>query len=228
VDQARFPKEDHLPDWARRDNKVTQGDSVDLYSVSFFFKKSCRFLRCWKILHSEAGHRWQYGACALHAGCVRRQTDTLRLCNTHCFSTATMVARTRLIVTLYVQCPSCLHQVLCLAKQILLQTHPKPSLAERETWATSESASSLTEVTARYSGTSVSFHYTTVTSLKTANFRHRWDSLTSAIDSLHFPKRHSPVGVGDGTEWRMNWNVCHLDGFRDYKKSVVNKQYWRK
>jgi len=67
--------------------------------------------------------------------------------------------------------------------------------------------------------------YNRVTSLKTANFRHRWDSLKSAIDSLHFPKRHSPVGVGDGTEWCMNWNVCHLDGFRDYKDSTVNKQY---
>jgi hypothetical protein len=31
---------------------------------------------------------------------------TLRLCNTHCFSTATMVARTRLNVTLYVHCLS--------------------------------------------------------------------------------------------------------------------------
>ena len=24
-----FPKENHLPDWARRDNKVTQGDRVE-------------------------------------------------------------------------------------------------------------------------------------------------------------------------------------------------------
>jgi len=26
-----FPKEDHLPDWARRDNKVTKGDPVDKF-----------------------------------------------------------------------------------------------------------------------------------------------------------------------------------------------------
>jgi Flp pilus assembly protein TadB len=26
VNHTRFPKEDHLPDWARRDNKVTKGD----------------------------------------------------------------------------------------------------------------------------------------------------------------------------------------------------------
>jgi hypothetical protein len=34
-------------------------------------------------------------------------THTLRICNTYCFSKATMVVRTRLIVTLCVHCPSC-------------------------------------------------------------------------------------------------------------------------
>jgi len=29
VNHTCFPKEDHLPDWARRDNKVTKGDRVD-------------------------------------------------------------------------------------------------------------------------------------------------------------------------------------------------------
>ena len=29
VNHTRFPKEDHLPDWARRDNKITQGDRVE-------------------------------------------------------------------------------------------------------------------------------------------------------------------------------------------------------
>jgi len=28
VNHTRFPKEDHLPEWARRDNKVTKGDRV--------------------------------------------------------------------------------------------------------------------------------------------------------------------------------------------------------
>jgi hypothetical protein len=53
------------------------------------------------ILQSEAGYRWQYGACALHAGYLRLQIHTHRLCNTHCFYNATTVTRTRLIVTLY-------------------------------------------------------------------------------------------------------------------------------
>ena len=44
---------------------------------------------------------------ALYAGYLRLQIHTPSFCNTHCFSTATMVARTRLIVTLYVHCLSC-------------------------------------------------------------------------------------------------------------------------
>jgi len=42
---------------------------------------------------------------ALHAGCLRLQTHTLKLCNTHCFSTASMVARTRLMLRYtYIAC----------------------------------------------------------------------------------------------------------------------------
>ena len=34
VNHSRFPKEDHLLDWARRDNRVTKGDGVDyLYHI---------------------------------------------------------------------------------------------------------------------------------------------------------------------------------------------------
>jgi hypothetical protein len=46
----------------------------------------------------RGGHRWQYGACALQAGYVRLQTHTQK-CNIYYFSTATVVARTRLDVT---------------------------------------------------------------------------------------------------------------------------------
>jgi len=34
VNHTRFPKEDHLPDWARRDNKVTKGDRVESLVIS--------------------------------------------------------------------------------------------------------------------------------------------------------------------------------------------------
>jgi hypothetical protein len=55
----------------------------------------------WKNIIGRAGNRWQYGACPLHAGYLRLQMHTLRLCNNHCFSTATMISRTRLGDTLY-------------------------------------------------------------------------------------------------------------------------------
>jgi len=29
VNHTRFPKEDHLPDWARRDNRDTKGDRAE-------------------------------------------------------------------------------------------------------------------------------------------------------------------------------------------------------
>jgi len=38
---------------------------------------------------------------------ITRTTDTLRICNTYCFSAAKMVTRTGLDVTLYVHCLSC-------------------------------------------------------------------------------------------------------------------------
>ena len=41
------------------------------------------------------------------ASWIPKATDTLRICNTYCFSTVTMVAHTRLSVTLYVHCRSC-------------------------------------------------------------------------------------------------------------------------
>ena len=39
-----------------------------------------------------------YGACALRARLLRLQSHTLRICNTYCFYTATMVMGTRLNV----------------------------------------------------------------------------------------------------------------------------------
>ena len=44
------------------------------------------------------------GACASHAGYLRLQIHSLKLHNTHCFSTTTMFARKRSYFTLYVHC----------------------------------------------------------------------------------------------------------------------------
>jgi hypothetical protein len=48
-----------------------------------------------------------YGACALHAVYLRLQKHTFGICNTYCFSIATVVARTRLNGALYIHCLSC-------------------------------------------------------------------------------------------------------------------------
>ena len=60
----------------------------------------------WKII-VERG-RSQMTIWRMRIACwIAKATDTLRLCNTHCFSTTIMVVRTRLKVTLYVHWLSC-------------------------------------------------------------------------------------------------------------------------
>jgi hypothetical protein len=66
---------------------------------SIFFSKFVPFM-------NRAGHRWQNCACSLHAGYLMLKC-THRTCNTHCFTTATMVTRTRLNITLYLHDLSC-------------------------------------------------------------------------------------------------------------------------
>ena len=53
-----------------------------------------------------------HGSYALHAGYVRLEIHTLKFCNIHSFSTTTVVARTRLNVTLYIYGISCLKAML--------------------------------------------------------------------------------------------------------------------
>jgi len=38
MNHTRYPKEDHLPDWARRYNKVTKGDRADILSIHLWSK----------------------------------------------------------------------------------------------------------------------------------------------------------------------------------------------
>jgi len=71
---------------------------------------------------------------------VHKATNTLRICNTYYFSTATMVARTNLNVTLYLHCLSC-------PRTVNFTCHLSYSR-----WATFSSASSRTlQRTSRYS-----------------------------------------------------------------------------
>ena len=56
---------------------------------------------------------------------IPKATNALILCNTHCFSTSTMVSRTRLGIMLYVLCVSCLspYKISCILSllQVLLR-----------------------------------------------------------------------------------------------------------
>jgi hypothetical protein len=74
---------------------------------SFFFRKSCRLWENVKY-NAERG-RPQMTIWRMPIACWIRKLliHTLRLCNTDYFSTATVVARTRLSVTLNVHCVSC-------------------------------------------------------------------------------------------------------------------------
>jgi len=70
-----------------------------LCSITFFLKHAFYDIMC-KKLQCLAGDRLCW---------MPKAADTPRICNTYCFSTAKMVAqRTRLDVTLYVCCLSCL------------------------------------------------------------------------------------------------------------------------
>jgi len=89
-----------------------------LRSITFSSRKSCRLwdwergkpqTTIWRIRIAC----WIPKATNTH---THTHTHTHRLYYTHCFSTATMVARTRLNVTLYVHCLSC---YLSLALRIL-------------------------------------------------------------------------------------------------------------
>ena len=85
------------------------------FMFSNFFSKIVPFLET-EEKYCRAGEA--AGDNMAHAHCMlvakgynythaRTHTHTQGLCNTHCFSTATMVLRTRLSVTLYVHCLSC-------------------------------------------------------------------------------------------------------------------------
>jgi len=81
----------------------TENQNTQFMFSKFFCRKLCRL---WKNT-VQSDHRWQYGIRTLHAGQISYQ-HTLRTGNTYFFSTTTMVARTRLNVTLYVHWLSCL------------------------------------------------------------------------------------------------------------------------
>jgi hypothetical protein len=66
--------------------------------------------KCGKLRDSQASHTWQYNTA--HALCLldnQGYRHTLRTCNACCLSTALMVTRKRLHITLCLHCLSCYH-----------------------------------------------------------------------------------------------------------------------
>ena len=81
-------------------------DTHFMFNNFFFFRKSCLLWDNLKKYCTAGQAKLKYGARALHGGNLDYK-HTLRLCKTYCFSAATMVARTLLIVTLHVHCLYC-------------------------------------------------------------------------------------------------------------------------
>jgi len=78
------------------------------FMFSNFLKKILPFYEImWK--KCTAGQTTDYNMRIRIAWWIPRYT--LRICNTYCFSTVTMVARTHTNVTLYLHCPSCLYLI---------------------------------------------------------------------------------------------------------------------
>jgi len=77
-----------------RENEYTH------FSFTFFLKNAEKYCRAGQATDDNM----EYDHCMLD---TKGYKHTLRTCNTYCFSTARMVARTRLKVTVYVQWKSC-------------------------------------------------------------------------------------------------------------------------
>jgi len=68
-----------------------------------FFLKIMPFMTWGKKWYSQTGHRWKYNVAQNRC----KNTHTLMTFNTYCFTTATMVTRMHLNVTLYVHWLPC-------------------------------------------------------------------------------------------------------------------------
>ena len=97
-----------LLEWEMFQTKIVEKLNIHDY-VQNCFSKVVPFMRQWgKILQSQAGHRWQYGACTLHAGYLRLLTHAYNMeylllfhCNGGCMNTPH--------VTLHIHCIPCLY-----------------------------------------------------------------------------------------------------------------------
>jgi hypothetical protein len=63
-------------EWEMFRTKVVDEIRTRIFCSITFCSKIIAFMICGKMLKSRTGHRWQYGACALHFGYPRLQTHT--------------------------------------------------------------------------------------------------------------------------------------------------------
>jgi hypothetical protein len=91
--------------------KCCRENQNKLFISNNLFSKIVPFMRLWKnMVQPYIDYRWQYETAKAH--CMPDNygyRHTVRVCNAYCFSTATMVTRTGLSVTLYIHCLSCLY-----------------------------------------------------------------------------------------------------------------------
>jgi hypothetical protein len=110
-------------EWNMFPTKVVEKIKTQILCAVIFFK-SCRL---WENVEKYRRARKAKDDNMAHTHCIlynQGYKHTLRLCNTYCFSTATMVARTRLIVTYkYIVCLVKYLPVSCLRDQRLDRFH---------------------------------------------------------------------------------------------------------
>jgi hypothetical protein len=86
------------------DKSCRENQNTDFMFGNLFSRKSCRLWgNVGNMVQPDRPQMTVYGACALHSGHLRQEYRHAFII----FNTATMVTRTRLIVTLYVRCLSC-------------------------------------------------------------------------------------------------------------------------
>jgi len=82
------------------DKSCRENHNTHFMSNNCFPKNRAVHAIMWKNISEETGHGWQhYEARALCMAQNFGYRHTLGICNTYCFSTATLVTRTRLNVT---------------------------------------------------------------------------------------------------------------------------------
>jgi len=81
---------------------------------NFFFENRAIYEIMWKNIVQRCRPQmtiWRMRIACWIPMARHKHTHTLKLCNTRCFYTAAMVARTRLNITLYVHCQSCVKYI---------------------------------------------------------------------------------------------------------------------